>query len=54
MNPYSPLGVPKKGEYQGTELHIQRVCGTYRKTAPVSLFGAFLPVDAGELFWGPF
>jgi len=55
VNPCSPLGVPKIGEHQNTELYLlQEPNLAYRKTAPVSFFGVFLLVNEGVLFKGPF
>ena len=49
-DPDSPLGVSEKGEYQDAEPHLQRTGGAYRKTAPVLLLGASLPVNGIVLF----
>ena len=50
MNPDSPLGVSRKGEYQDVELYFLRAGSTYRKTTPVLLLRGFLPVDVEVLF----
>ena len=40
----------KEGEYQDAKLYFQRAGSAYRKTAPVSPLGAFLPINAKVLF----
>jgi len=50
VNPDSPLGVSKKGEYQDVELRLWRADGIYRKTTSVLVLGGSLLVSAGAPF----
>jgi len=53
VDPDSPLGVSKKGEYQDAKPHLQQTNSKHRKTMPGFPFCAFLPVEAGVLFGVP-
>jgi len=52
VNPDSPLGISKRGEYQHVGLHLERAGGAYRKTMPVSFLGTFLLINTRVLFTG--
>ena len=49
VSPDSPLGVSIyiKGTHQDVELDLERTGSAYRRTTPVLLLGAFLPINGG-------